>query len=1093
MAIAYAGESQHFKTSSASTVLSGTITAGSGGSSTTFVAVVFGNSASSALTSITLTNVTWTNYTFWESNSGEWEVWIGYATGTPGTSLTINNSVSCTMDAQIMQFTGIPIQSSPVSPVENFWFAYTTPGTASATLQASSTAQYSTNGGLGIVAYAAAIDGSSPTITFPSGYTGATFTGVSGSNGWGAGYVIKSAGGGALPTNISITSGVDVVYAWTVAVFISGATTPALIPTGGLSYLNTLIEVIYYSSTSSSSSGSVTQTNMTWTKLAAATPIQSGSNYFHLEVWYGAYSGSAPTAPGATPTLNSGALGKQYSMFGLDSLANVLENNASYTSGATSGTGITVSNVVVNTVGDMVLNLAYMNASISGLSFPNTANGNYTTNNEQITSTVFAYETYIAPSSGTSNVLWSWTTSALNVALSVVLKGPGNYHLTQTFSETATITETFKDKAIRTLKESALTITENFAHKRIKKLTDAQAPSESIKRAISIKPSDAITVIGSIATHRVLFATESDVVTFSTSETFDAQDIHSKSFSDSDTPVESTTRNHGRSRSMSDLDSPSDLILTNFGYTTVLLDDVSESDGIGFGYGRLQAELISCSDSAALSPAKNLTDAWLFLPNPWLLGSTCLGGSPLGVWNPESMSALEIASSTAEYSDPVTLVEAQSSLIARRLSESQLAISDSSINYHGVVTSFSDAVSLASSLVSLLSHYLTKSDHATLSEAALILRQGFQHGAEVIDIVFQNDLVVIKNPVDQITVDEAVSRYLSRIFKDSDSLEEDFQTIHRVEIPQVTTADTLFIVDYYEDLLSMSFSAAVSLVEKFKLAPSKQLSESDAPVESFSEFHGQFTHLTDHDSLAESFFAEYDPIFYEVSFTTAVGLTETIIVAVGRHLAESIAQADSVRKLVTAPQSETGSLTESFTPQQGTGDFFEHWSDSLSMSDSASEARGLQFQETTILSEVAFRRVHGHLGVLSSTLSMSDSASELLHARAGFSDDLSPEDAFAAASTLGLSDPSVPVETFKFDLSITFGDHDSLSDSFSGFRQYGFSAGESGTVTEDYADRKQLARKFSESLPLSDYESIAPGDEGTGWFEGKRQYENRRR
>ena len=88
-------------------------------SSDVFFAVLTGWSTSSDFTSITQTNVTWTYLTDWvnSTNNCEIELWVGFATGTPGTTVTVYNNVSCFLVGTISRWQGFVSQPNMIRGV----------------------------------------------------------------------------------------------------------------------------------------------------------------------------------------------------------------------------------------------------------------------------------------------------------------------------------------------------------------------------------------------------------------------------------------------------------------------------------------------------------------------------------------------------------------------------------------------------------------------------------------------------------------------------------------------------------------------------------------------------------------------------------------------------------------------------------------------------------------------------------------------------------------------------------------------------------------------------------------------------------------
>jgi hypothetical protein len=87
--------------------LAGTLT-----SSDVFIAILTGWSTSSDFTALSQTNVTWayvSDFVF-SADNAEVELWIGFATGTPGTTLTCTNNVSCYLTGYVQRWQGIPNQ-----------------------------------------------------------------------------------------------------------------------------------------------------------------------------------------------------------------------------------------------------------------------------------------------------------------------------------------------------------------------------------------------------------------------------------------------------------------------------------------------------------------------------------------------------------------------------------------------------------------------------------------------------------------------------------------------------------------------------------------------------------------------------------------------------------------------------------------------------------------------------------------------------------------------------------------------------------------------------------------------------------------------
>jgi hypothetical protein len=87
--------------------LGGTLT-----SSDVFIAILTGWSTSSDFTALSQTNVTWTyvsDFVF-SADNAEVELWIGFATGSPGTTLTCTNNVSCYLTGYVQRWQGIPNQ-----------------------------------------------------------------------------------------------------------------------------------------------------------------------------------------------------------------------------------------------------------------------------------------------------------------------------------------------------------------------------------------------------------------------------------------------------------------------------------------------------------------------------------------------------------------------------------------------------------------------------------------------------------------------------------------------------------------------------------------------------------------------------------------------------------------------------------------------------------------------------------------------------------------------------------------------------------------------------------------------------------------------
>jgi len=85
-------------------------------SSDVFFAVLTGWSTGSDFTSITQTNVTWTYLTDWvnSTNNCEIELWVGFATGTPGTTITVHNNVSCFLVGTISRWQGFVSQPNMI-------------------------------------------------------------------------------------------------------------------------------------------------------------------------------------------------------------------------------------------------------------------------------------------------------------------------------------------------------------------------------------------------------------------------------------------------------------------------------------------------------------------------------------------------------------------------------------------------------------------------------------------------------------------------------------------------------------------------------------------------------------------------------------------------------------------------------------------------------------------------------------------------------------------------------------------------------------------------------------------------------------------
>jgi hypothetical protein len=430
-------------------------------STATYVALLFGISATSDFTSITQTNVTWTFYAWYQNiNSGgkSVEVWIGVPTGTPATSATIVNNVSCQQGAVITLFSGL---SNRTDIIEDFNVGSS--GSNQVTFPA-----FGTGGPAGYI--------QACLITSPSGTaitTGTTNWVTWGSAGYGVGFYYaafaSAAGfnGGAvwsenssyaqLRVVLSIKgySGIGLKLQTSGGSVYTVAITPATTAppwSGQVSQSQswnqfTQVLILYqYGSTNPTDQGTLSMTNMTFTYLGQAPVLQPVAGYYlHLELWIGyANTGQQPSWTGGASTLSWGCsnpVAKYYEVLqffllsGMAPASGILENGVIGTGSATTATSpFTTSGLTANTTGDLAI-MGVSQAANSQTYY----NYSFTSPGEVYSNGPCSMATIGLVSAGSiSPYITGGVSSSYFTALSAILKAPGNNQHTASFAENFT-------------------------------------------------------------------------------------------------------------------------------------------------------------------------------------------------------------------------------------------------------------------------------------------------------------------------------------------------------------------------------------------------------------------------------------------------------------------------------------------------------------------------------------------------------------------------------------------------------------------------------------------------------------------------------
>jgi hypothetical protein len=548
-------------------------------STSTYCAILWGISATSNFSSISQTNVTWTFQAWVQNVNGTGksvEIWIGIPTGTPGTSATIYNNVTCYMGITCYLFSGL---SSRTDIIEDFWVGargsnqvtFPSFGTGGASAAVMACLISSPSGTAITTSQSYSNWGSAPYGVGCSQYTYASAAGYNGG-------VVWSENSSYAQTLVIVTfkgfTGIGIKLSGTspqIATnnIIAGAASPPWTwsnPVNTMSWNQFTQAVLFYQyvSTSATDQGTLSCNAMNFYYLGQATPLLIATGYYlHLELWV-AYctAGTQPNwTEAANPIVGSAghAVGHVYDVLqiinvsGLDSPVNVLENAAIYTASSSTATSpFQVNSVVVNTTGDLGLI-----AVAQGANSQTYYNYWYADTTPIYSNGPCVMASLGLASSGTNNVYVTPNTAAYFTALAAVLKAPGANQHTGNFAEnyTSYFADTISkanarvfatETGIKTVLADTYVLNRMPGGPRTFTENGIQAVySENVSKMPGKLPKETYSLVETFSKNRIPHGPQTYTETYALTETFSWHGSFHPTFAEVFSLVESFGKNHG--------------------------------------------------------------------------------------------------------------------------------------------------------------------------------------------------------------------------------------------------------------------------------------------------------------------------------------------------------------------------------------------------------------------------------------------------------------------------------------------------------------------------------------------------------------------